>query len=311
MILSAGVFESPKILMLSGIGRNEDLEPFKIKQIVDLPVGYNLQDHVTTTLSFNFLKSVAPADKITDSFDSMHSYLSKKSGNYAAIGCTNLLGFINTDDKNASLPNIEYLHLCLPKQMIGFVPFTQLFGFDDDVVRQLSKMNTVAPIISLTVILLKPKSRGTIKLRSRSIFDNPIINLNFFDDDDDLLTLIKGIREYRKLLNTSSFKTFEITETRIIFPECNSFVFDSDNYWRCYIKYISSTIYHPVGTCKMGEESDPTTVVTPNLKVKGINGLRVIDASVMPILIRGHTNAPTMMIAEKGADLIKSDYPSA
>jgi len=158
----------------------------------------------------------------------MYSYLSKKSGNFAAIGCTNLLGFINTDDKNASSPNIEYLHLCLPKQMIGLVSFLQLFAHDDNIVQQLSKINKVAPIFSLSVILLK--SRGTIKLRSRSIYDNPIINLNFFDDDDDLLTLVKGIREYRKLLNTTSFKTFEITESRINFPECNSFVFDSDNY---------------------------------------------------------------------------------
>ncbi|KAL7028164.1 hypothetical protein ACKWTF_005742 [Chironomus riparius] len=309
VILSAGSFESPKILMISGIGRKEDLAPSKIQQVADLPVGYNLQEHLITFQYFNYLKSSAPTDKISKYHNSMSSYLSQRSGIYTGIGCSNVLGFINTDDKKSKIPNIEYIHMCFPKQMIDFKDFIQNLGYNDHVMSQLIKANEIAPLFFALSVLLMPKSRGTIKLRSRSIYDNPIINLNFFDDDDDLATMVKSIREYRKLLNTKSFKKYEITETRVRFPECDAFPFDSDNYWRCYLKYISSAIYHPVGTCKMGKESDPTTVVTPNLKVKGISGLRVIDASIMPTNIRGHTNAPTMMIAEKGADIIKSEYP--
>ncbi|XP_070506800.1 glucose dehydrogenase [FAD, quinone]-like [Chironomus tepperi] len=308
VILSAGSFESPKILMLSGIGRKEDLAPSRINQVVDLPVGYNLQEHLITFQYFNYLKSSSSTDEITNYFNAMNSYLTQRSGIYTGIGCSNVLGFINVNDKKSKIPNIEYIHMCFSKQMIGFKEFIQNLGYNDHVMNQLIKANEIAPLFFTLSVLLMPKSRGTIKLRSRSIYDNPIINLNFFDDDDDLVTMVKSIREYRKLLNTTSFKKHEITETRVKFPECDVFPFDSDNYWRCYLKYMSSAIYHPVGTCKMGKESDPTTVVTPNLKVKGISGLRVIDASIMPTNIRGHTNAPTMMIAEKGADIIKSEY---
>jgi len=309
VILSAGSFESPKILMLSGIGRKEDLAPSRIQQVADLPVGYNLQDHLITFQYFNYVKSSAKIDELSKNYNSMNSYLTQRSGLYTGIGCSDILGFINTDDKKTKIPNIEYIHMCFSKQMIEFKEFIQNLGYNDHVMSQLITANEISPLFFTLSVLLMPKSRGTIKLRSPSIYDNPIINLNFFDDDDDLITMIKSIREYRKLLNTKSFKKHKITETRVRFPECDAFSFDSDNYWRCYLKYISSAVYHPVGTCKMGYESDPTTVVTPNLKVKGISGLRVIDASIMPTNIRGHTNAPTIMIAEKGADIIKSEYP--
>lgn len=122
--------------------------------------------------------------------------------------------------------------------------------------------------------------------------------------------LTKGIREYRKLLNTTSFASIEAVESLTRFPECDSLKFDSDDFWRCFIKYVSASLWHQSGTCKMGLENDPSSVVTSNLKVKGISGLRVIDASVIPQIVRGHTNAITIAIAEKGADIIKSEYPT-
>ena len=308
VILSAGAFESPKILMLSGIGKSEDLKAIKIKQELDLPVGYNLQDHMMTTLHFNFLKSNPPTDKITDSFDALYSYLNTRTGPYSGVGCLNTIGFINTDDKTSNVPNTEYLHMCFIKQQSIMTQIYQNFGYNDDVLHILNKANQEAPVLSVAPILLKPKSRGTLKPRSRNIFDNPIINFNYFGDDDDLVTMIKSIKEYRKLLRTATYKQLEMTDIRMPFPECDKFTYDSDDYWRCYLKYMSTTIYHAVGTCKMGEESDSSAVVTPELKVKGIKGLRVIDASIMPSVIRGHTNAPTIMIAEKGADMIKSEY---
>lgn len=308
VILSAGTFESPKILMLSGIGKNEDLKPLTIKQELDLPVGYNLQDHLMTNMPFSFLKSTPPTDTETDSHDALYSYLTKRTGAFSGVGCLNIVGFINTDDKTSNVPNIEYIHSCFLKKQKVFNQIYESFGFNDYVIHHLSKANDDAPLFSVAPILLKPKSKGTLKPRSRNIFDNPIINFNYFDVDDDLVTMIKSIREYRKLLNTTGYKQLEITDVRIPFPECDKFTFDSNNYWRCYLKYMSTTIYHGVGTCKMGDESDTSAVVTPELKVKGIKGLRVIDASVMPSVIRGHTNAPTIMIAEKGSDLIKKEY---
>ncbi|XP_070498421.1 glucose dehydrogenase [FAD, quinone]-like [Chironomus tepperi] len=308
VILSAGAFESPKILMLSGIGKSVDLKPLNIKQELDLPVGYNLQDHVISLLNFNFLKSAPPTDKISNYFDSLYAYLNTRTGPFSGVGCFNILGFINTDNKTSNVPNIEYMHFCFLKEQNNVDRILPNLGFDDQILSTVYKTIKEAPMLSAAPILLKPKSRGTVKPRSRNIFDNPIINFNYFDHNDDLIAMVKGIKEYRKLLNTLSFKQIEISDVRMSFPECDKLAFDTNSYWLCYLKYMSSSASHPVGTCKMGEKSDSSAVVTPELKVKGIKGLRVIDASIMPSIIRGHTNAPTIMIAEKGADLIKNEY---
>lgn len=250
-ILSAGAFESPKILLLSGIGREVDLKPFNIPQIVDLPVGYNLQDHVTSVLNFKFLKSLAQDDTFSDTSDNMYSYLTKRKGIFTSTGCTNLLGFVNTKDKTkTNNPDIEFLHTCFPKKMIGFQKLLEDFGMSDNTIQQLVAANQDAPILGASPIVLLPKSRGTVKLKSRDIADHPQINPAYFDDDDDMQTMIRGIREYRKLLRTKSFAGFEIEELRYRLPDCDVFTFDTDDYWRCYVSFFSTTMYHPVGTCK-------------------------------------------------------------
>lgn len=309
VILSAGTFESPKILMLSGVGRSNDLKPFNIPQIIDLPVGYNLQDHVHTTLNFKFLKSLAPDDSFSDASDAMYSYLTKRSGTLSTIGCFNLLGFINTKNLKAkSNPDIEFLHECFPKKMINFNKTMETLGLSDNIISQLVSADQEAAILGSSATLLLPKSRGTIKLKSRNIRDHPKINLGYFDVDEDMQTIIRALREYRKLLQTKSFNGFEIEELRYQLSDCDVLKFDSDEYWRCYISYFSTTMYHAVGSCKCGELSDTTTVVLPNLQVKGMERLRIVDASIMPNIISGHTNSVVMMIAEKASDLIKAEW---
>lgn len=307
VILSAGTFESPKILLLSGIGRIEGLKPFNIPQVVDLPVGYNLQDHVHSTLNFKFLKSVAPDDSFLDTSDAMYTFLTKRKGTLATIACFNLLGFINTKKLN-TFPDVEFLHECFPKKMINFDKVLSSFGLSDDIISQLVKGNQEGAILGSSATLLLPKSRGTVKLKCRNIRDHPIINLAYFDDDDDMQTLIRAIREYRKLLRTKSFIGFEIEELRYQLTDCDVFLFDSDEYWRCYISYFSTSMYHPTSTCTMSVENDSNSVVLPNLKIKGLANIRVIDASVIPKIISGHTNNVVMMIAEKASDLIKSEW---
>lgn len=310
VILSAGALESPKILMLSGVGKNEDLQPFNIPQITDLPVGYNLQDHVHSTLNFKFLKSLAPDDSLADASDSMYSYLTKRKGSLSSIGCFNLLGFINTKNlKDKINPDIEFLHECFPKKMIKFEKTLEAFGLSDNIIAQLVNADQEAAILGSSATLLRPKSRGTVKLNSRNIRDHPKINLGYFDNEEDMQTIIRAIREYRKLLKTKSFIGFEVEELRYQLTDCDVLKFDSDDYWRCYVSYFSTTMYHLVGTCKLGAENDLKTVVLPNLKVKNLKSLRTIDASVMPNIISGHTNNVVMMIAEKGCDLIKAEWP--
>jgi choline dehydrogenase len=157
-------------------------------------------------------------------------------------------------------------------------------------------------------LLLRPKSRGRVKLRDNDPFHKALIFPNYFDHNYDLETLLKGVKKAVELSGTNAFKKFGSKLHDIPVPGCEMFVFKSDEYWRCVIKHLTFSIYHLSGTCKMGPASDKEAVVDPRLRVHGINGLRVIDASIMPSIPSGHINVPIIMIAEKGSDLIKVDW---
>lgn len=306
VILSAGTFKSAKLLMLSGIGKADDLRAHNIPQIIDLPVGYNFHDHPMLAMNYQFAKSTAADENPFDNFQYLFTYLTKKSGPFAGIGCTNLLGFHST--KGLKIPDIEYAHMCLPKNQIKYHELLQAFSYNDEMMSQWINYNKQAASFAANPVLLKPKSRGFVKLRSRNFKDPPIINPNFLDVEEDVTTLLAGIRAYQKIVNTKVYKSLEMTFSRPKLPDCDLITFDSDDYWRCYMKYFTTHFYHPVGTCKMGNENDPTTVVLPNMKVKGMQNLRVVDASIIPIIPRAHTFAPTVMIAEKAAEIIKNEW---
>ncbi|XP_055607934.1 glucose dehydrogenase [FAD, quinone]-like [Uranotaenia lowii] len=309
VILSAGAINTPQLLKLSGIGSKEELEKFDIPVAVESPfVGENLQDHLIVPLSFTMHKSKPITMDMSQFIDSIYSYFRYGLGPMGGIGATDLVGFINTQSPAAKFPDIQYHHAYYQAKRPDFASLIQPFGFEDYIAHQLIEANKEAEVLNVLVTLLNPKSAGSINLNSSSPFKAPLINANYLDDHRDVHTLIRGIRVFRKFLNTQNFKDHEVEALHIKIDECDILEFDSDSYWECYIRYMSTTIYHPVGTAKMGPDSDPKAVVDSRLKVRGVKGLRVIDASIMPSIVSGNTNAPTIMIGEKGADFIKEDY---
>jgi choline dehydrogenase len=167
--------------------------------------------------------------------------------------------------------------------------------------------DTSPPGYIIYVALLHPKSRGSVCPDPvRGPLEPPFITPYYLSHPDDIETLLKGVRYVQKLVNTSAFNGIR---GRLVAQNAASpYPYDTDKFWRWYIQHSTLTLHHPVGTCKMGSLDDPSTVVDPQLRVKGVRNLRVADASVMPEIVSGNTNAPTIMIAEKAADLIKQAY---
>ncbi|XP_035739956.1 glucose dehydrogenase [FAD, quinone]-like, partial [Vespa mandarinia] len=156
--------------------------------------------------------------------------------------------------------------------------------------------------------LLSPKSRNEIKLRSTDPADQVKIFTNYFANKSDRKILLKPLDFVKSLVATKTFQNNGITLRHYDIPNCRNTESDSTEYWDCNLSNTAGTFYHPVGTAKMRHSGDPTAVVDPRLKVQGIQRLRVTDASIMPQITSGNTNAPTLMIAEKGADMIKKDW---
>ncbi|MCT4554565.1 MAG: GMC family oxidoreductase N-terminal domain-containing protein [Pelagimonas sp.] len=281
VLLCAGALKTPQILQLSGIGHGEDLARLGIPVIHDLPgVGQNLQDHLDFTLAFR--------SKDTDNFGIGAVGLARMMGpmrrwrktgvSMAATCFAEGAGFLKTTP-SLDRPDIQ-LHFTI--------------ALVDDHARKLH----YGYGYSCHMCKLRPESRGSVALASADPFDTPLIDPKFLSDPRDLDTMIKGAKLTRDLLRTPPLLGYEHKEM------FGTETAQTDADWAAHIRARADTIYHPVGTCKMGR--DDMAVVDPDLRVRGMQGLRVVDASIMPTLISGNTNAPTIAIAEKAADLIRA-----
>nr|CAD7438271.1 unnamed protein product [Timema bartmani] len=308
VILCGGSVNSPQLLMLSGIGPREDLIKLKIPVIQDLKVGHNLQDHIGLGgFTFMINQQVSLVQSRYENVPSVINYAMFGDGPLTVMGGVEGLAFVSTKYVNASedFPDIEFHFISGSTNSDGGRQIRKAHGITESFYEKVYNPINNNDTWSVIPVLLRPRSRGIIKLRSKNPFDYPLIYPNYFFDPFDIATLIEGVKIGVAMSRTRAFQRFGSRMHDIPFPGCESVQAYTDAYWECMIRRYSVTIYHPVGTCKMGPSWDPDAVVDPELKVYGVGGLRVIDASIMPKLVSGNTNAPVIMVAEKGSDLIK------
>ncbi|XP_042204865.1 glucose dehydrogenase [FAD, quinone]-like isoform X2 [Homarus americanus] len=308
VILSAGAINSPQLLMLSGIGPAKQLNPLGIPIIQDLPVGHNLQDHIGTGgLVFLIDKKVSLVQTRYENLPSVLKYAMFGSGPLTVLGGVEGLAFVKTKFANQTddWPDIEFHFISGSPASDGGRQIRKVHGLSERTWRGMLRSLSFRDNWSVLPTLLRPRSRGYVALRSASPFHKPLIYPNYLTDEQDVKVMVEGIKIALALTETHAFKKFGSRFYTRPMPGCEHAPLWTDAYWECLARYYTSTIYHPVGTCKMGPYWDPGAVVDPELKVYGVSGLRVADASIMPTLVSGNTNAPVIMIGEKVSEIIK------
>ncbi len=285
IVLSGGAVNSPHILQVSGIGPQKHLQSIGVKIVHDLPgVGQNLQDHYVSRISHR-VKNTVSINQLSRGIR-----LLREIGSWAfqgkgalTFGITSAMVFSRSRE-GLSSPDIQLL----------FTPASYSQKTHGELEKEGGMTVVVCPV--------RPSSRGTIMAESSDALIRPLIRPNYLSDPDDIRVMLAGFRQAREILAQPAFKPFSVEET------VPGRILQSDDELEKFARDNGSIIYHPVSTCKMGE--DPMAVVDSRLKVHGIEGLRVVDASIMPTVTTGNTNAPTIMIAEKASDMILEDAKS-
>jgi choline dehydrogenase len=274
VVLCAGAVGSPHLLLLSGVGPADELTRHGVPVVRDLPsVGRDLTDHLLVPLAFEAQGFRSPGADASP--EDMERYLRDRRGPLGSIVSEALL-FLRTRPE-LTAPDIEVVHLVLP---LG------------------EHQRPTAHGLALGVILLRPHSRGTVTLRSADPHDAPLIDPRYLSDEkgDDLATLVAGVRAAQRVLRDADFAQWRGK------PLTDGALAGDEDEIAAYVRATGGSIHHLVSTCRMG--ADAHSVVDPEFAVRGLTGLRVVDASAMPGIVRAHTHAPVTMLAERAADLL-------
>ncbi|XP_048485438.1 ecdysone oxidase [Plutella xylostella] len=291
VIVSAGALNNPKLLMASGIGPAKEVKKLGVEVCADLPVGYNLQDHLLVPVFF----TGAPTQHIDEA-----NYGPKVSLDYFPF--PRLTGFFSVH--NRARPELQLISYYFNQSSpLLQAALNRSLNYDDEVVDSVEDESYKHEIFMLALVLLHPRSRGKVTVTSLDQAVPPQIYLGYLSQRDDLRLVQAGIDKLLQLTTTRYFRSVRSRLLRVDLPDCdNHHEYLGAAYWECYVRHMARSLWHQAGTCAMGRVLDAA------LRVRGARRLRVVDASVMPALPSGNTNAPVIMMAERMADVIKKEY---
>lgn len=313
VILSAGAIGSPQILMLSGVGPEEHLKDFDINVVSNLRgVGQNMDDHHAffgLTFVMNRTNTGSTIEKRVLTMDQFLKWLKLGRGPLSVPGGVTGIGYINTKyNTDKSRPDTEYLFNIGSFNSDGGRILRKSMNLRKDVYDSIYGNINNRESWSIIPVVLKPKSRGSVTLKSKNPFKYPRISYDFFAYEEDVNVMLEGIKNVIRISETDAFRSIGSQIHKTPIRDCAHYEFGCDDYWKCAMKYFTSSFYHQCGTCKMGPVEDLGAVVNDQLQVYGVTNLRVVDSSIFPSVPSAHLQAPTVMVAEKASDMIKETW---
>ncbi|KAF2358232.1 Glucose-methanol-choline oxidoreductase N-terminal [Trinorchestia longiramus] len=309
VVLCAGAIHTPKLLMLSGIGPPRVLTQLGIKVVSPLPgVGQNLQNHFRVPVSWLLRKGVTTSLPDLLAPKSLAMYISLQRGPLSISPGVLMHSYFNLKGDDSDWPDVDLYLSPITYALDGGSSVVPAVGLKRQVFNEILGPLQFREGMSIHAMLTRPYSRGSITLKSADPQDPPTVDSNFYDDHRDLDLQVKAIQQAFRIMDTESMKALLPEQPDLTLRACAHHGNLTEGYWGCYARHLVQTDWHFCCTAKMAPSSDPMGVVSSRLRVRGVSGLRVVDASVMPHIVTANTMASVYMIAEKAADMIKSDW---
>ncbi|XP_049792063.1 glucose dehydrogenase [FAD, quinone]-like [Schistocerca nitens] len=315
VVLSAGAVGTAQLLMLSGLGPADHLHDVGVPLLKDLPVGYNLQDHVTYR-GLLLVEEFVGRKESSDAFLHMaeaYEYLLYRAGPLSSPGYHSLAGFIRSgedaDDDAPGYPDVGIFLFGLESRHREWILQRQReLGWSEEAVSGLEELLDRGDALVVAPTPLRPFSRGRVLLRGADPTLPPRIQPSYLQDPRDVDTMLAGIRFALQLGRSRAARAAQLRVRDLPLAACSDHTPLSESYWRCALPLLSESLHQPAGTARMGAPEDPEAVVDCRLRVRGVSRLRVADASVMPTIVSGPLDATSIAIGTKAADILAEDW---